>query len=253
VGRFQAGLATLKGTPKWWDVTVSAIRGENGAPEKLLAISRDISDLHRAEEDRQLLVEELDHRLKNLFTIASGMVSMTARHAKTPAEMAVALSGRLMAMARAHDLIRSSVAARRGEDGESASVEALLRVVLEPHLPTGQGGARLKGPVLQAGPKAATSLALVLHELATNAAKYGALSSPEGALEVTWVVEDEHLRLTWRETGGPILAGPPARKGFGSQLARLGISGQLGGTICHEWQPTGVVVSVMVPLPHLSH
>jgi PAS domain S-box-containing protein len=252
VGRFQAGLPTLRGTRKWWDVTVSAILGETGAPEKLLAISRDITDLHRAEEDRQLLVEELDHRLKNLFTIASGMVSMTARHAKTPAEMAVALSGRLMAMSRAHDLIRSSVTARTAGDSESASVEALLRVVLEPHLPTDQGGARVQGPTLQAGPRPATSLALVLHELATNAAKYGALSSAEGALEVTWAVEDDHLRLTWQETGGPVLKGPPARTGFGSQLARLSISGQLGGTISHDWQPTGVVIRVVVPLPYLE-
>ncbi len=250
-GRFQAGLPTLKGTPKWWDVTVSAIAGEGGTPEKLLAISRDITDLHRAEEDRQLLVEELDHRLKNLFGIAAGMVSMTARHARTPAEMAAALSGRLMAMSRAHDLIRSAVAARM-EGGESVSVEGLLQVVLEPHLPSERGGVHIHGPLVKAGPKATTSLALVLNELATNAAKYGALSAPQGSLEVSWTIEDGHLLLAWQENGGPAIEGPPARKSFGSQLVRLGVTGQLGGSIHHDWQLTGVTITLVIPLEQLA-
>jgi PAS domain S-box-containing protein len=250
-GRFQAALPTLKGTPKWWDVTVSAIRDDSGCPDKLVAISRDITELHRAEEDRQLLVEELDHRLKNLFGIAAGMVSMTARHARTPAEMAAALSGRLMAMSRAHDLIRSAVAAR-GRGGESVSVEGLLQVLLEPHLPSEQDGVHIYGPLVQAGPKATTSLALVFHELATNAAKYGALSAPQGELEVSWTVDSGHLLLTWRETGSPPIESPPDRKGFGSQLVRLGVTGQLGGSIQHDWQRAGVAVSLVIPLEQLA-
>lgn len=251
-GRFQAGLLTLKGTPKWWDVTVSAITNESGAPERLVAISRDVTELHRAEEARQLLVEELDHRLKNLFTVASGMVNMTARSARTPAEMAAALSGRLMAMSRAHDLIRSAVTARMAGAGESAPIGDLVQVVLGPHLSSERDKARIVGPPLQAGPKAVTSLALVLHELATNAAKYGALSTSEGSLEVTWAVADGQVLLTWRETGGPTLDGPPAKKGFGSQLARLGATGQLGGSINHDWQRTGLVISLEIPLQHLT-
>jgi two-component sensor histidine kinase len=93
---------------------------------------------------------------------------------------------------------------------------------------------------------------VVLHELAANAAKYGALSTSEGALEVSWTVQDNHVHLTWRETGGPALEGPPAQKGFGSQLARLGVTGQLGGRISHDWQPTGVVISLVVPVQHLT-
>jgi two-component sensor histidine kinase len=197
------------------------------------------------------LVDELDHRLKNLFGIAAGMVSMTARHARTPAEMAAALSGRLMAMSRAHDLIRSAVAAR-GRGGESVSVEGLLQVLLEPHLPSEQDGVHIYGPLVQAGPKATTSLALVFHELATNAAKYGALSAPQGELEVSWTVDSGHLLLTWRETGSPPIESPPDRKGFGSQLVRLGVTGQLGGSIQHDWQRAGVAVSLVIPLEQLA-
>ncbi len=165
--------------------------------------------------------------------------------------MAAALSGRLLAMSRAHDLIRSAVAARMN-GGESASLEELVRVLLEPHLPSGRAGVRLDGPPLRAGPRATTSLALVLNELATNAAKYGALSTPEGTLEVTWTANEDHLVLRWQEKGGPVVEAPPARKGFGSQLARLGVTGQLGGSIVYDWQPSGVVIVLSVPLEQLS-
>ncbi|TNC49551.1 PAS domain S-box protein [Rubellimicrobium rubrum] len=249
-GRFQAFLPTLKGTPRWWDVSVSPIPGPEGAPEKLLAISRDITELHRAEEARQLLVEELDHRLKNLFTIAAGMVNMTARTARSPAEMASALSGRLLALSRAHNLIRAAVKAS-AKGGESARLADLVGVVVEPYLEAGADRVRVDGPALRAGPKAATSLALVLHELATNAAKYGALSNPEGSLEVTWGVQDDALILTWQEQGGPTITSPPVRKGFGSQLARLGITGQLGGTMVHDWQPAGVLIRLQIPLEQI--
>ena len=92
----------------------------------------------------------------------------------------------------------------------------------------------------------------MLHELATNAAKYGALSVPEGSLDVTWQVDGEALTLTWRELDGPVIESPPVRKGFGSQLARMGVTGQLGGAIAHDWQPTGVIISLVVPLEQIA-
>ena len=250
-GRFQAPLPTLKGTPRWWDVSVSAIAGPDGRPERLLGISRDITELHRTEEARQLLVGELDHRLKNLFTIAAGMVAMTARFARTPAEMAVALSGRLLALSRAHDLVRTS-AKGGAQSGESASVLDLVQVVLEPYVLPEPDRIRVDGPALRLGPKAATSLALVLHELATNAAKYGALPAPEGVLEVIWQVAEDALVLTWRESGCAPTSSPPQGKGFGSHLTRLGVTSQLGGTIAYDWQAGGVVITIVVPLDQLA-
>ncbi len=250
-GRFQAFCPTLKGTPKWWDVSVSPVPGADGTPERLLVISRDITELHLAEERQQLLVQELDHRLKNLFAVAAGMVNLTARTAQTPAEMAAALNGRLLAMSRAHNLIRSAVRARLNE-GESAAVRELVAVVLEPHLPVQRDGVVIEGPPLRAGPKATTSLALVLHELATNAAKYGALSAPQGALAVTWEEDDSHLALRWSESGGPAIKALPTKRGFGSQLARLGVSSQLGGTLAYDWQPEGVLIRLRIPLEQLS-
>ena len=242
VGSAEAGWRWLRGSGEGVGTAMGV---------RIIGFNVDITDLRQAEEARLLLLQELDHRLKNLFTIASGMVNMTARAASTPAEMAVALNGRLMAMSRAHDLLRSVVTARLGQ-GESASLQDLVRVVLEPHLPPQRERIRVTGPALQVGPKAATSLGLVLHEFATNAAKYGALSSAEGELEVAWSAGNDHLVLSWQEMGGPAVEGPPSRKGFGTQLARLGVTGQLGGRLHHDWRPSGVVLRLELPLDQLS-
>ena len=242
VGGQEAGWRWLRGSGE-------GVRTSEGV--RIIGFNVDITELRQADETRQLLLQELDHRLKNLFTVASGMVNMTARAASTPAEMAVALNGRLMAMARAHDLLRSVVTARLGQ-GESASLQDLVRVVLEPHLPLERERIRVTGPALQVGPKAATSLGLVLHEFATNAAKYGALLSAEGELEVAWSARGDHLALSWQEMGGPAVEGPPSRKGFGSQLARLGVTGQLGGSLHYDWRPSGVVLHLEIPLEQLS-
>jgi two-component sensor histidine kinase len=241
VGSEEAGWRWLRGSGE-------GVATSDGV--RIIGFNVDITELCQAEEARQLLVQELDHRLKNLFTVAAGMVNMTARTARSPAEMAAALSGRLMAMSRAHDLIRSAVTARMN-GGESASVHDLVRVILEPHLPSDRNGIRLEGPPLRAGPRATTSLALVLHELATNAAKYGALSVAEGVLEVNWTAEEDHLTLRWQENGGPVVEAPPQRKGFGTQLARLGVTSQLGGSIAYDWPSSGVVILLTVPLEQL--
>lgn len=218
---------------------------------RIIGFNVDITELHRAEEARQLLLDELDHRLKNLFVIAISLVSMTARTARTPAEMAVALRGRLLALSHANDLIRPAVQARAA-GGQGAPVADLIRVVVAPYLSRDPARIVVDGHAVQAGPKAATSLSLVFHELATNAAKYGGLSVPKGSLVVAWHEEDGALVLTWREQGGPALLSPPARTGFGSQLARLGVTDQLGGSIAYDWQPAGVVVTLTVPLEHLA-
>ncbi|MHA6343891.1 GAF domain-containing protein [Roseivivax sp. CAU 1761] len=201
----------------------------------------DISERKRAEEARQLLLRELNHRVKNLFSITSGMIQMTARSASSVEGMAAALSGRLMSLARAHELITSSLTARADHVAPSR-LDALIATVMEPHVEGRDAAFRQSGPEVEIGPSAATSFALILHELATNAAKYGALSVAEGRVEVAWDWHDDTLQMTWRESAGPAIAGPPQRDGFGSQLARLSASGQLGGSIVYDWRPDGVEI-----------
>lgn len=237
------------GSVVWVHLTVNPLRDASGRPSEVMAVVEDVTERRRIEESRTLLLRELDHRVKNLFAVAEGMVQLTARASRTPQEMALALSGRLAALARAHDLIRFAVAGEGG--GAAVPLGSLAAAVLAPHLPPGSDRLGLSGPALMLGPEAATGLALVLHELATNAAKYGALSTTEGRLELGWAPEGETLALTWRETGGPAAMRPQAT-GFGTRLAELTVQGQLGGRIARHWPPEGLRVEIELPLGQLG-
>ncbi|WP_093925229.1 PAS domain S-box protein [Sulfitobacter brevis] len=205
----------------------------------------DISERKRAENARQLLLQELNHRIKNLFSITNGMIQMTARNSTDVKQMANALSGRLMSLARAHDLIATSITTKSSTAGPSR-LRTLVETVMEPHVGSRSAALKMSGPEVSIGPSAMTSLALILHELATNAAKYGALSDPNGSVSVMWEMSDEALTLSWKEAGGPKVAGAPDREGFGSQLARLSAKGQLGGAIEYIWEPAGVEILLTV-------
>ncbi|WP_341212869.1 GAF domain-containing protein [uncultured Limimaricola sp.] len=212
----------------------------------------DISERKRAEESRQLLLRELNHRVKNLFSITAGMIQMTARNARDVNEMSVALRGRLMSLARAHELITSSITARQ-DSGAPTRIDQLIDVIMEPHVSGREGALRQGGPDVDIGPTATTSLALILHELATNAAKYGALSTHKGVVAVDWTWSEAGLSLTWKETGGPHVVEAPRRGGFGSQLARLSATGQLGGSIDFDWHPEGVEIRLTAAADRLHY
>ena len=209
----------------------------------------------QADAKRVLLMRELNHRVKNLFAVVIGLVSVTARWAHSPKEMAEALQGRIHALARAHELIRPAITGEAGVNTHEASFEALVREVLAPHIgtqATADTQVKLTGLELAIGPAAASSLALVLHELATNAVKYGSLSVPEGRLDVQWQVDADSLTVTWCERDGPPVAEPPAETGFGSMLSRQAVTGQLGGTIEFDWRAAGLFIRLELPLEHLA-
>ncbi|APX89185.1 hypothetical protein BV394_05195 [Brevirhabdus pacifica] len=210
----------------------------------------DISERKRAEEARQLLLRELNHRVKNLFAITSGMIQMTARNSTDVTEMASALTGRLMSLARAHELITTSITSNQTVVAPT-SLEALVGAVMEPHVAERPDALHASGPEVEIGPTAATSLALILHEVATNAAKYGALSTATGRIDMTWERDDERVAVTWRESGGPAIEGAPQRVGFGSQLARLSATGQLGGGINYTWNRGGIEIVLTAALERL--
>jgi len=212
----------------------------------------DISARLQAEEGHQLLLRELNHRVKNLFAIVSGMVAMTAKSATSPHDMAVTLKGRLHALARAHELIRSS--STSGDDpAGSTTLEELVRAVMEPHLTPAKDQLRTTGMTISLGVSSATSLAFVLHELATNAAKYGALSVAGGRVDIQWGIEGEYLKLDWSEHDGPAIETSPLKVGFGTRLAHMSAKGQLGGSIVFDWMRSGVGITLMALRERLNH
>jgi two-component system CheB/CheR fusion protein len=214
-------------------------------------VCEEVTDRKRAERTRELLLRELDHRVKNLFAIVSGLVSFSARGAATPGEMRDALLGRVAALARAHDLVRPAIAGG-GAGLPGTTLQALLEALLEPF-----GGGHglperlsLQGPGLQLGPTSAPAVALAVHELATNAAKYGALSCTAGSVAIDWSVGTDGLGLRWIEQGGPSVA-PPAHRGFGLRLVTQSAA-QLGGTAEFRWATAGLTVELRLPLDRVA-
>lgn len=233
------------------------LHDESGALVGAVNTLVDIGARKQAEERQQLLLREMSHRINNLFALMGGLVTLSARFARTPEELARAIQDRLGALARAHDLIRPGrLVAAAQEAGQDATLNALIRAIFAPYLdaePSTQGERVIcAGPDLAIGRDAGATMALVLHELATNAAKYGALSTPSGLVRIDWSVADEELSLAWREEGGPALDGAPVHEGFGSTLARGSVTSQLGGRLSYDWNPSGVVVHLAVPLPRLA-
>lgn len=213
----------------------------------------DINERKKAEETQDLLVRELNHRIKNLFAVTNGVVSLSARSAGTPQDMAKAIRGRLDALARAHELIIPAPGSGGEVTKRGTTLDALVTAIASPYRE--QDGDRkrvtIDGPSAALGGQAVTSLALVLHELATNATKYGALSSSDGHIAITWSIDDGALLLIWEERGGPVVNGPPSSHGFGSLLARRSIEGQLGGVLTYDWKPEGLIVGLSAPMERL--
>jgi PAS domain S-box-containing protein len=239
------------GNYRWVIGRAQCVRDESGEIIRWYGTCTDIHDLKVAEEARQLLLSELNHRVKNLFAITAGMINMTARSSASVGAMAEALHGRLQALAKAHHLIQPAIT--HGLHGtESVAFHALLEEILSPHLSDRQSQVSLTGPELRLGPNASTSFALIFHELATNAAKYGPFREPVGRLDVRWQMQGSSLSLEWRETVSRSEIKAPKQEGFGSKLARTSATHQLGGSIDFEWLPGGVNIALTAATDRLS-
>lgn len=211
---------------------------------------REVERRRRAEERQHLLLREMDHRIKNLFAVVGSLVGLSTRSAATPSDLAAALTARLGALARSHDLTRAEVS---GGGDEATTMHALMRAILAPYGEFGEEGGRvaIEGPDAAVGNGAVTSFALLLHELATNAAKYGALSAPAGRVEIRCAEDAGRYRMTWTETGGPAVTPATEGDGFGTALARAAVEGQLGGAITRRWLPDGLVIELDVAADRL--
>ena len=230
-------------------LTVSPIRNAAGAIVGASKIARDISERRRAQERQHLLLREMSHRINNLFALASSIVTLSARSADTPQELATVVRERLGALARAHALTLPTSPNDMAGREQPTTLHALILTILAPYddeTDLNKSRVTLTGPDIPIAGKQVMNFALLLHELATNAAKYGALSTPDGQIDIQCLADDDQIVLTWRERGGPIIDHAPDSEGFGSFLADATVRGQFEGELSREWKPEGLVIRLSI-------
>ena len=247
---FKGAANTAMGNERYWNVQVSPIFGNDGKPSHLLSISRDITEewraaaeLKKAVDRQELLAAELQHRIKNTLAMVGAIANQTMR-GDSVAAAREAFASRLRTLGRAHDILTQ-------KSWASAPIEEVVNGAVAPHR-SGTGRITASGPAWELQPKHALALAVAVHELATNAAKYGALSA-NGRVDIVWSDEivdaRPGLRFVWTESGGPPVTEPaPDRKGFGSRLIERMLSNEFGGKVTTEYRPEGVVCELTAPM-----
>ena len=233
-------------------LTVSPIKNEKGEVIGASKIARDITETKRAQERQELLLREMDHRVKNLFTLAISVLTLSGRYASSVPQLINSTRDRLSALARAHALTLSH-GPRAPHAARPATLHSLIEAITAPHL--GEGDSRrfsIIGCDMEISGSTISSLALLLHEFATNSVKYGALSSTAGQIEVHCADRAGNVVITWSERGGPRVAPPIGNEGFGDLLVRATVAGQLGGDISREWKPEGLLIRLSVPRERLT-
>lgn len=234
------------GRPVWVLVNVSVVRDGQGRPLYRVAVIQDISKRKRAKQRQRLLINELNHRVKNTLATVQSLAAQTLRSTASLEDFQTAFERRLMALSSAHNLLTR-------ENWEGADLTDVLEAGLAPYRGGETTRVHLRGEPVRLSPRAALTLGMAVHELATNAAKYGALSAPSGRIEVDWRTDGggpgmRWLRITWQETGGPALDGPPRRRGFGSRLIERSLASDLDGEARLEFTATGVRCRIAFPL-----
>jgi two-component sensor histidine kinase len=245
MGPYEIDFRIMIGDELKW-ISARGQGNDFGMVERIMfGIFIDVTGRKQAEEGRELLAGEMSHRVKNLLAIASGLTAITSRSTKTVDDMARELTLRLTALGRAHDLVRP-IAGQT--DDPSALLGDLLTVLLAPYddLGTFSGRIRVSVPRMIVGESAVTIFALIVHELATNSLKYGALSVDTGMLDVSCSAHDEASTLVWTETGGPTVKAPTGPAGYGSKLIERSVTGHLRGSINYDWLEGGLVVTLRV-------
>jgi two-component sensor histidine kinase len=218
--------------------------------EFLINLTYDITQQQHARAQQEVLLKEINHRIKNLFSVTAALIALSARSATSVDELAMDLRSRLQALSRAHDLTLPDIS-NGGAAKIDTTVSALLTAILAPHEHEQASRIAITGSDAPLSGNALTSLALLLHELTTNAAKYGALSSPNGRLNIEIGAGEELLRLNWEERGSTPMAEIASREGFGTILEKAVLKG-LGGQIARDWRSNGLSLSLQIPLANLA-
>jgi two-component sensor histidine kinase len=243
--RFVGEASTLKGNSRFWDVQVVPIFKADGSPSHILSISKDITDVTNARQRLELLNGELQHRIKNTLALVTAIARQTLKGTDIT-DRREAFTGRLQALADAHDLITTKTL-------QDAPMRAVVESALRPHLQSDQR-LSISGPDLDLPAKQALSMALAIHELATNATKYGSLSDARGRIHIRWQVDreaekgEEAFEFVWQESGGPPVD-TPKTEGFGSKLLSRVLAADFGGQVDVCYHSTGLVCTMKAPPP----
>ena len=251
----QYRLKQHDGTYRWVLARARPVATKRKVSPRWCGTITDIDAAHREAESRELLAQELSHRIKNIFAVISGLIALTSRNQPGASDFAEELNSKVRALGRAHDFVRPI------DNDQGESLHDLLEVLMKPYVDAEKERVTVHGDGIMIGVKSATPLALVFHEFATNAAKYGALSVREGKVAVSLTRStdrdsgEECAIIEWRESGGPLLAsGKPEDRdpeGFGTRLVEMTVIGQLGGQLLREMRPEGFMARLTVPLSSL--
>lgn len=231
---------------RWYDLRVEPLA--EGLEKGVICVAIDITRRKQAEEQLKLVMHELVHRVKNIFSVVQSIMNQTARRAKDVAEFTAAFSDRLTALSRGHDQLAR-------EQWRSASLRDVVNAITAPLVgadpATGSNRVRISGPAVALDSSQVQNLALAFHELTTNSLKYGSLSVETGSVAIDWHVEDRAdgplVRLSWREAGGPPV-GEPQRKGFGRMMMETLLPHSLGGSAQLDFAPDGLIWRLDMPL-----
>ena len=249
----EVRLLDAGGHYRWMLARALPDRNAAGRIERWYGSFTDIHDTRLIAAEREIVANELSHRIKNIFAVLSGIIGLSVRSAPEAQAFAEQLRRRIEAMGRAHDLVRPRSADLAS--GSRTSLFGLIGRLMEPFVDNPENPASrllVTGEDVTAGDAAATPLALLVHELATNAAKYGALSQASGQIRVTGARQGDSYLLVWEETGGPPVRTEPPEEGFGTRLVRISVEGQLSGKLTRQWIETGLRVEILVPVTALG-
>lgn len=238
------------GNYRWTLGRALPVRNNAGKIVRWIGTCTDIDDAKRDGELAELISRELSHRIKNIFAVIAGLIGISTPKKGEAATYAREIAGRIAALGRAHNFARP-----HGPESEAlqafGGLHGLLAELMSPYDPAEGRQFIIIGDDLPVSDRSATPIALLIHELATNAVKYGALSTKDGGVEIRTSFDADDVIIGWTESGGPAIAAEPAISGFGTQLSDISIVSQLGGAIDRNWHEHGLAVRISIPIVHL--
>lgn len=237
------------GQYRWTLGRALPILDQDGRIIRWFGTCTDIHETKLAAVEREVVAQELSHRIKNIFSVLTGLVSLSGREHPELAPVVSELRARITALGKAHDHVRPHSTSSRPQTLQT-SFHSIIRELMAPYARA--DGVNLHGEDVAIDDKAATPLALLFHELATNAAKYGALSRHDGTIDIQTQREGEDLRIDWIERGGPDAAEVGKQEGFGTRLISLSVEGQMGGSVERRWRSEGLEMTIRVPAKNLT-
>uniref|UniRef100_UPI002AFF27E2 PAS domain-containing protein n=1 Tax=Devosia sp. TaxID=1871048 RepID=UPI002AFF27E2 len=235
------------GEYRWLRVMAMPQEDGDGQITRWFGTSTDIHESRLIAAEREIIAHELNHRIKNLFAVFGALINLSARSARDINSYTADLAARIAALSTAHDFVRPTPGVLPAQ-----TLHSLLQSLLSPYSGSQTSRLSFEGQDIQFGEGAATSFALIFHELATNAAKHGALSVPTGHVRLTTRLEGERLKASWKETGKPATDEPSAKRGFGSRLLALMVEGQMQGTVNRYWEADGLRIEIDIPMSSVA-